>query len=203
MKKHGRGFTLVEIMIALAVLAIAFLGLIASVLYTTRMNAVNRETTAAMKACEQVIETMEGGQTFGDIFRRYNTHATDQNPTYAFPYGASTPGSFEVLTSGQIIFGDVPAATPTMFARVAAGTRVGTIQFPERIAATNELDETRIVALFNLAGTGPQTNVDSDATYNETSVTTYTHLPVVVTIAWRDISGTPRQVQVRKILVAR
>jgi prepilin-type N-terminal cleavage/methylation domain-containing protein len=52
------GFTLVEIVIALAVLAIAFFGMISVITYTTRMNLASQQRTTATRAAERKVEQM-------------------------------------------------------------------------------------------------------------------------------------------------
>ena len=54
MSRRTSGFTLIEVVIALAVLAIAFFGLISVITYTTRMNMSTRERMLAMRAAEEV-----------------------------------------------------------------------------------------------------------------------------------------------------
>lgn len=203
-QRRIEGFTLVEIMIALAVLAVAFVGLIASILYATRMNMVNRETTLAMRAAEQVVEIMESGTPFPDVFLRYNT-APGAHGTYANPYPAGQEGTFEVLPSGQIIFGSVAATQQTLFAPVSAGARVGRIQFPERVVgAAHLLSERDAQTLLALSGPGPQSNIDGDADFDELTVTSYIQLPVIVTLSFQSAGGgASRTVQFRKIMTAR
>src|SRR5262245_25897285 len=55
---RARGFTLVEIVIALAVLAIAFFGMISVITYTTRMNLASQQRTTATRAAERKVEQM-------------------------------------------------------------------------------------------------------------------------------------------------
>lgn len=195
-----RGFTLVELMIALAVLALAFMGLIGSILYATRMNAVNRETTAAMRACEQVVETMEGGGAFGEIYARYNGVAAD-NAFY--PYGAAPAMTFDVLFDGRIVFEPVPAGTQRMFFPWPGDPdgRCGRIQFPENPAGT--LNETAGPAPpFGLAGN--QNDMNNNGSITDANVNaTYRMLPVVVTLEWRGVGGANRSVRYMKVIAAR
>src|SRR5689334_7336612 len=72
MNRRVSGFTLVEVVIALAVLAIAFFGLISVITYTTRMNVATRERMLAMRAAEKKIEQMLGCATFDEIFTTYS-----------------------------------------------------------------------------------------------------------------------------------
>jgi prepilin-type N-terminal cleavage/methylation domain-containing protein len=72
MNRRVSGFTLVEIIISLAILAIAFFGLISVITYTSRMNAATRERMLAMRAAEKKIEQMLGAGTFDDIYNLYS-----------------------------------------------------------------------------------------------------------------------------------
>src|SRR5688572_8467110 len=64
MRSRARGFTLIEIVIALAVLAIAFFGMISVITYTTRMNLASQQRTTATRAAERKIEQMLNANLF-------------------------------------------------------------------------------------------------------------------------------------------
>jgi len=57
-RRSAAGFTLMEVVIALAILAIAFFGMVSVVTYTSRMNAATHERVLAMRAAERKIEQM-------------------------------------------------------------------------------------------------------------------------------------------------
>ena len=71
-KARSTGFTLVEVVIAMAILAIAFFGMISVITYTSRMNAATRERMLAMRAAERKIEQMLACVNFDDIFLQFN-----------------------------------------------------------------------------------------------------------------------------------
>jgi len=71
-KARSTGFTLVEVVIALAILAIAFFGMISVITYTSRMNAATRERMLAMRAAERKIEQMLACVNFDDMFLQFN-----------------------------------------------------------------------------------------------------------------------------------
>lgn len=198
MRKAARGFTLVEIMIAMSVLTISFLGLVAAILYSTRLNLASKEATQAMRAAEQVLETLEATD-FEDIFIRYNRIAGDNGP-YVDPYAGGAPGTFEVLTSGQIIFGAVPAGQQTLFRPVGPGQRVGRIQFPENAAGA--LDETLYTSL-RFEEPPVQRNLNDDPAIEPDVTATYRLLPVLVTLDFVGVGGGPRTLRYPKILVRR
>lgn len=75
------GFTLVEVVIALAVLAFAFFGMISVVAYSTRMNQATKERMFAMRAAEAKIEQMLACVNFDDIFLKFGPQtALGNNP---------------------------------------------------------------------------------------------------------------------------
>ncbi|HLF92765.1 MAG TPA: prepilin-type N-terminal cleavage/methylation domain-containing protein [Planctomycetota bacterium] len=92
---HGRrsgGFTLLEVMIALAVLATAVFGFISAILHTSRLNAANRETLAAMRGAERMIETLRDTD-FDKVFASYNRVPSDDPPP---GYGTAPGSDFDV-----------------------------------------------------------------------------------------------------------
>jgi len=72
MSSRSKGFTLIEVVIALAVLAIAFFGMISVVTYTTRMNLASQQRTTATRAAEKKIEQMLNTAQFDDIYARFS-----------------------------------------------------------------------------------------------------------------------------------
>src|SRR5262245_28469850 len=79
MNSRSKGFTLIEVVIALAVLAVAFFGMISVVTYTTRMNLASQQRTTATRAAEKKIEQMLNTALFDDIYARFSMiGSTDQ-----------------------------------------------------------------------------------------------------------------------------
>lgn len=68
------GFTLVEVVIALAILALAFFGMVSVVTYTSRMNAGTRERTLAMRAAERKIEQMLSNTDISTLFANFSSY---------------------------------------------------------------------------------------------------------------------------------
>jgi type II secretion system protein I len=72
MRSHrSSGFSLVEVVIALAILAFALFGAISVITYTTRMNTSTRERTLAMRAAERKIEKMLSCGNFTEIYSQF------------------------------------------------------------------------------------------------------------------------------------
>jgi type II secretion system protein I len=69
------GFTLVEVVIAMAILAIAFFGMVSVVTYTSRMNAGTRERVLAMRAAERKIEQMLANTDLGSLFANFSDYS--------------------------------------------------------------------------------------------------------------------------------
>lgn len=68
------GFTLVEVVISMAILAIAFFGMVSVVTYTSRMNAGTRERVLAMRAAERKIEQMLANTDLGSLFTNFSNY---------------------------------------------------------------------------------------------------------------------------------
>jgi prepilin-type N-terminal cleavage/methylation domain-containing protein len=85
------GFTLIELMIASAVLMVGLLATASSVLTSQRVNIQSRETTRAVEGAKAAIERMRG-EDVRTLFARYNDDENDD------PDGPGTgPGaSFDV-----------------------------------------------------------------------------------------------------------
>ena len=70
--RPARGFTLVEVVIALAILAIAFFGMISVITYTTRMNLASQQRTTASRAAERKVEQMLNLASFEKIYDQFS-----------------------------------------------------------------------------------------------------------------------------------
>ena len=63
-----RGIGLTEVVFALAVVVLAIVGLVASLLHAMDLDQSSRETELALNAAREVIETMRGSGEFSDIY---------------------------------------------------------------------------------------------------------------------------------------
>lgn len=105
-----RGFSLLEVMIAMTVLTVAILGLVTAIVTSMRLTTTNRENTLAMNAARQKIEEMQawpGG--FSEVFAAYNNATGDDaGLAAAAPGGAFTVAGLRPITGdpavGTIIF---------------------------------------------------------------------------------------------------
>jgi prepilin-type N-terminal cleavage/methylation domain-containing protein len=72
MHRGRSGFTLVEVIIAMTIVAIAIFGLVSVITYTTRSNMATKERMLALRAAERKIEQMMTTSPFSDIVDKYN-----------------------------------------------------------------------------------------------------------------------------------
>ncbi len=75
-KAPSRGFTLLELMLAMVVLTIAIGGITVSLWHTGALMRTNRETGSALDAAHSVLETMHAAE-FSEVFARYNAIGAD------------------------------------------------------------------------------------------------------------------------------
>ena len=70
------GMTLVEIMIAVAVVALALLGIMSAVSAATTLQETSREKAVAYMAARELLESMRS-DNFADLYSRYNNTSQD------------------------------------------------------------------------------------------------------------------------------
>ena len=161
MRKLNRdGFSLFEVMIAMAIIALAFLALMTALTTGMREDVVTKEQLLAMQSARATVEVMRN-TTFSEIYKRYNSVTTDD------PSTGSSPGSTFTIT------GLTPA---TGYATV------GRIEFPEIANALREdVTDTEL---------GMPRDLDGNGAVGATSVsTTYRLLPVRIVIQWKVPNG--------------
>ncbi len=77
---RNAGFSMMEVMIAMMILAVAIAGLLATIIPASRLIMVNRETTIAMAAAMAMVEYMSDPALFPELFVLYNS-----NPDFDVP----------------------------------------------------------------------------------------------------------------------
>jgi prepilin-type N-terminal cleavage/methylation domain-containing protein len=130
------GFTLMEVIIALAILAFGLFGTVSVISYTSRMNQASREQAMAQRAAEKKIEQMLSCATFDDIYTQFSKqtvglgidYATEIDPTgqtYALK-ALTIPPTGLVMPSG-FAYPAVADPQATVFVRfpLSAGSSVG------------------------------------------------------------------------------
>ncbi len=99
--RHEKGFTLVEIVVALGILVVAIIGLVSVIAHTTRHNAVNRENQTAMRAAEKKIEEMVNS-SFATVFTTFSATgaATFDVPPLLAPTSGTKVGTIRFPGAG-------------------------------------------------------------------------------------------------------
>ncbi len=161
------GVTLVELVVALAVLAIAVLALLSAIYQSNLLGQATRERTVAYNAARQQIELIRGLPVH-EVYGRYNADPGDD------------PGGKGAAPGPEF---DVPglAARP--------GARVGRISFPEA-GVPPSLREDVCDASFGMPR-GRDLNRDGriDALPRAGD---YRILPMRITLTWEGVSGRQR-----------
>lgn len=174
----GAGFSLIEVMVALAVVSIGLLGFSKAVLDAVVLSETNRESGIARRAAKQVLSDIEA-TTFSEVFARYNADASDDLAS-----GDHLPGAFAV-DGLQVADGD-------------ADGLAGEIVFPDDVAWDGSL-HLREDSVEASLGMPRDLNLDGvvDA---EDHAGDYIVLPVLVRVAWRGPGGASK-VEFRTVLI--
>jgi type II secretory pathway pseudopilin PulG len=181
-RKGTAGVTLVELMIALGVIAVALMGLVSVILHTTKSNAVMRENLVAMRAAEQKIEEMRAVD-FYSIFTDYTTvsgGADLRTPTFQVTGLLPVPGATVV---GKIIFPSDAYPNP-------GGTQLLENMTSELMGVPQDMDlngSSVIESGVNLATIGGPLGA-------------YDMLPVMIQLDWQSIHGR-RSLQYRHVIL--
>ena len=156
------GFTLVEVLIAGAFIAVAACGMAALLAGSMSMTAVNKETAQARTAARRMLEELQNVPS-GDVFSTFNTITTDD------PLGQATaPGSIFTIQMK-------PAA-------IQVSNMTGTIIFPENLGQLREdVKDPALGMPRDLNGDGV---IDS-----ENHAKDYLVLPVRIRVEWRGMTG--------------
>lgn len=177
--RRTRGFSLLELLIAVVVLTVAVSGFSGSVLSSLVLNRMNRETDVAQQAARRMLEEIQG-EEFDQIFAAFNATVGD----YAGA-GAESAAGFAVAGLDPLT-GD-------------ADGLVGRIEFPVvEVLGVQELRENVVDA-----GWGMPRDLDGlngvDAADHSGD---YELLPVRVVVEWNGVRG-PRRMALEMLLWAR
>jgi prepilin-type N-terminal cleavage/methylation domain-containing protein len=175
------GFTLIELMLVVSVLLIAFLALSQSLVASMALTRVNRESALATDALRQTVEVLQGVEDFGSVFRLYNDDPGDD------PGPGPAPGAGFAVAGLEPVEGDPDG-------------QVGEIVFPSvDTGAGLELREGLDLPEF---GMPRDLNGDGDAQDVLGPYDEYRLLPVLVRLRWRGASG-ERTAEIRTLLADR
>jgi prepilin-type N-terminal cleavage/methylation domain-containing protein len=173
-----RGFTLVEVAFAIAVIVVAVSGLLGALVGSSALGRVARETALAQQAARQQLELVLSAP-FAETFAAFNASADDDGglsvaapgATFAVPGLSLAPGD---AACGAIEFPTVDNA--------------GVLQLREDVV------DTPLGMPRDLDGDGAVDATDHSADYRL--------LPVRVRVRWQGVSGV-RDLELESILCAR
>jgi len=175
------GFTLVELMIVIAIIVVAFLAMSQTLVSSMQLTGVNKESALATDGLRDTMETLQGVQDFGTVFALYNDNPLD-DPGIA----GSAPGSNFAVAGLQAVDGD-PDGLP------------GEIVFPTLL---NQLREDLAIPELgmprDLNGDGLVDSLD----HGDPALTDYRILPVLLRLHWKG-SGVERTMEIRTLLADR
>jgi len=169
--RRRAGFSLVEMLLAMIVMAIAMIGLSGSVVATLSLNRVNRETTAATEGARRMIETIADTSqiSFPEIYRAYNGEPSDD------PAGVGTAQGEGFEVEGLAPRADDPDGL------------VGRVRFPTLVNGAGEWELREDIVD---PGLGMPRDLNGDGLVDaEDHSDDYILLPVTVVVEWQGVSG--------------
>jgi len=172
------GLTIVEVMIAMAVMAVVFVAISRSLVGSVKLNEVNRESALAQQGMNAILENL-GGADFATIFRRYDS-ITSNDPALG-----PSPGPDFAVPGLVALAGD-------------ADGQVGKIVLPELdtgfgVELREDLDLPELGMPRDLNGDGIIDSADHSGDYRL--------LPVMLRLDWGGPSG--RRSSVARTILAR
>ena len=204
-----RGFTLLEVMVAAAILAIGIVGLLSVLTATQRLQQQTRESTLALNAIRDKLEELRNYPNFRenlnpptqpdrpmvDYYAQAGPHPRTGFAYNQFAVPGLNPDRPWAVTDDvdSDAFRDLAEAGDTEQDAV-----VGFVQFFTDETGTDE-DATRVGLPMDLTGDGaatiPNTDVDGDAD----GFRDYNMVPVTVRVEWRSGTGS-RFMQVSTVI---
>lgn len=180
LKPGEQGMTLVEVMVAAVILAIALLALLGSLLFASRLIRESEDINIAKNAARGIIESMRMYDT-DYIYALYNSNPVDD------PNGHGTAPGDNFFVEGLNVSPDDPDGF------------VGKIEFPEvSLGGIMVLSET---ATDLELGMPRDLNGDGDAGDADVSQD-YRLLPVTVRIQWKS-HGPPQEMRMQSFIAER
>lgn len=185
------GFTLLELMIAVVVIVVAFFGLLLSLHYGNVLNETARQLQAAHDGARQALEAVRAYE-FEYIYRAFNADTSDD------PNGPGTAEAalFPLNTATNDGIGNNFAVPDLVPLPSDPDGVVGAIIFPEAtvggVTVLSEQGQDPFLGILDLNGNG-STN-DQDVSDD------YVLLPVTVMVQWQGLFGEPREVRLDTVL---
>lgn len=205
------GFTLLELMVAVVVIVVAFFGLLLSLHYGSVLNETSRQLRTAHESAQRALEAVRAYE-FAFIYRSFNVDTNDD------PNG---PGTAELGLSPLNEVWERTGGNPSVTARddrignnfVVAGLEpratdpdrvVGVILFPEAVDAGNTVlsEQGQATPPFDMFG--PPRDLNENGSVNDLNVSDdYKRLPVTVLVQWQGSFGDEREVRMDTVLHAK
>ncbi len=196
-----RGFTLLEVMVAAAILSIAIVGLLSVLTATQRLQQQTRESTLALNAIRDKLEELRNYPNFNEEGPLpAGTHANAPIVDYY------TGGGTDPRTGLSLNLFTVPGLNPDRPWTVAddldsdgapdlaepgdsdADAIVGFVQFFTDETATDD-NAVRVGLPMDLDGDSANTNATTNADGDANGFRDYNLLPVTVRVEWRSGTG--------------
>jgi type II secretory pathway pseudopilin PulG len=179
MRRGNSGVSLLEMVIAMAIIAFALFGMISVISYTTRSNLATQERQIAMRAAEKQIETMLNMPAIGALgrFSSFTGNSSYMIGTTPLGVGLDVPDlHFKQVAGrgvGQILFVNFPCTDP-----------VTGIPTPNQLLekATNTFLELGAGVFLDLNGNG-------FAGENGDRSVDYIMLPCIIEVNWMGVYG--------------
>jgi type II secretory pathway pseudopilin PulG len=200
MRSSKSGFSLVEAVIAMAIMAIAFFGMLSVITYTSRVNAQLRERMYATRAAEKKIEQMLNSTNFNDLdlFRAQTEFMGWEQVLETDSLGMTKPALLPIPASRR-----PPAVVATGYDYNSIvpppdDKAVLFVRFPLRadgsITETNTGKFCENYTLSNPDDPNSKVYIDLDLDANGTAsgalpITACKILPVIVEVLWSGVSG--------------
>jgi prepilin-type N-terminal cleavage/methylation domain-containing protein len=170
-----RGLTIVEVVMAMAIIAIALLALMASVISSMTLVEVNRQESLAMNAAREKFAEMQS-TPLGSVF------TTFRNTSFSVP-GIAT------VNAGRIYF---PMSGGTSGNQNSGNLdeTVNTVTNYTAPAEIQTISDFKLASTTASAGTYVPRDLNRDGDANDTNVSTdYILVPVKIRIRWETIQG--------------
>lgn len=179
-RRRRAGFTMIDVMMAAVVLAIAISGLCGSILVAMSLNRVNRDTAVAQQAARLAIEQLEG-RSFGEVFAAYNANVGDNAAL-----GSPAVGPGFAVPGLEVLAGD-------------ADGMCGRFMFPvQDVGGVEQLREDAVDASL-----GMPRDLNGDGAIDALNhAADYRLLPVRIRVEWQGRVG-PRQLDFETMLSQR
>ncbi len=166
-RRRDRGVSIVELVVALGVIAVALLALLSVIFSSGRLQQTTREKAAAYNFIRKVLEEMRSTPTFVNIYKTYNSNTAD---------GFLSPINADYIKT------NLGLNAPTQGQQVQ-------ILFPEKSGALNEsVVDAELGTPKDLDWSGQVEDADVSATHRI--------LPVKIIVRWSSAGKLDSQIQI-------